>query len=64
MARPKGPAKRKVMLSILESAYLVVEEKAKRRGMKVPTYLADSIERQAALAEKNEVIPRVKGGGK
>lgn len=41
-----------MLITILESAYDVVHGKAEAKGLKVPTYLAEAIERQADVDAK------------
>jgi hypothetical protein len=62
MPKPKGPTKVPILIRVTESTYEWLQRKAGDR--KVPTYLAESIERQADVAAKNEVTPRFEGGKK
>jgi hypothetical protein len=62
MPKPKGLPKVPILIRVTESTYEWLQRKAGER--KVPTYLAQSIERQAAVAAKNEVSPHFKKGGK
>jgi hypothetical protein len=60
MPRPKGPEKIafKVMVTVPTFAWLT----AKAKGRPVPTYLAETIEQQAANAAKARAVqPRFKG---
>jgi hypothetical protein len=61
MPKPKGPEKVFVGFRVTRAALEWLERKA--NGRPVPTYLAERIEREAAVATKN-VQPRFKKGGK
>jgi hypothetical protein len=54
MARPKGPAKRRITVTILETACEVLDQR--RGSTPLPTYLAENIE-QAALPNHVKVSP-------
>jgi hypothetical protein len=63
MPRPKGPEKGQVKLWLLQSTIEWLERKAGDRA--VPTYLAETIEQQAANAAKSRPVePNFKKGGK
>jgi hypothetical protein len=64
MAKPKGPEKHLIALRVTLPTLEWLKRKA--QGRPVPTYLAESIERQAEASIKNErnVNPRFKKGGK
>jgi hypothetical protein len=54
MPRKPGPAKRQVLIRLLESTAQHLEAKAAEKGYpSLPAYLADRIERQAIVSEKN-----------
>ena len=61
MPRPKGPEKVAFKLMVTTTTFAWLTRKA--NGKPVPTYLAERIEREAAVATKN-VEPRFKKGGK
>jgi hypothetical protein len=64
MPKPKGPTKVPVLIRVTEATYEWLQRKAGER--KVPTYLAEQVERSAENGMKNErqVSPNFKKGGK
>jgi hypothetical protein len=61
MAKPKGPEKILIAFRVTLSTHEWL--KCRADGRPVPTYLAERIEREAAVATKN-VDPRFKKGRK
>lgn len=61
--RPRGPRKKRVMVTILETAYEWLEGKAATHGQRPAAYLARNIEQQATNATKNTGEPRFKKEG-
>jgi hypothetical protein len=65
MAKPKGPEKKLIALRVTLPTFEWLQRKAGNK--KVPTYLAETVEQQAANALKTrtrEVSPNFKKGGK
>jgi hypothetical protein len=59
MPKPKGPEKKYIGFRVTVPTFEWLQRKA--GGKPVPTYLAETVERQADVAAKNEVTSRFKG---
>jgi hypothetical protein len=62
MARPKGPAKRRITVTILESACEVLDQR--RGSTPLPTYLAENIEHAALPNHVRVTSARALANGK